>query len=72
MISTWDLPQTPWEQSASVKRWLENSGPLYEDREVTVTVEMDEIMDLSLSYASELIYFGAEIGSTITVKVRVR
>lgn len=61
-----------WRQIVLRKRWLEQCGPVYEDREVIVTEDFKELGGLKLSIDSELIYFSAEIGSTVTIKVRVK
>lgn len=69
------LRQTPWEMSASIKRWLENSGPLYEDNKFIVTENMKAFAASNpekLSYASQFVIAHADIDEEILVKVRIK
>lgn len=51
-----------------VLRWLCESGPTYEDRELTAPIDPS----LRLSFASSLIAKSAMPGDVLTLKVRAR
>lgn len=51
-----------------VSRWLRESGPAYEERELTAPIDPS----LRLSLASSLIAKSAMPGDVLTLKVRVR
>lgn len=64
-----------WREAALRRKWIENSGPLYEEREVVVTADFRRLIKWrsgSVSYASVWLVNQAEIGSTVTIKVRVK
>ena len=54
-------------RAAEIKRWLEQSGPMYREQEY---IKGYESPDLRLSYASSFIVVWALCGQRVTVKVR--
>lgn len=67
--------QTDWQQAAATARWLENSGPTYEYRDLVVTSELLGSLDSGtgqVSYASLWLIRQTPIGDSVAVKVRVK
>jgi hypothetical protein len=77
-----DLSGREWARSSEIKRWLEQSGPMYEEctlafawrgaEQVMLCTEDEEIIIPrdKLSYASLVICSQVESGDEVTVKVR--
>jgi len=72
-----DPESVPYRELALRQRWLEQSGPLYEERTVTIDGGVKQCVandedGYKLSYASRLIVAQATFADEVTVKVRVK
>lgn len=77
-----DFSQLEWAKSAEIKRWLEQSGPMYEERDLAFSWRSCDTVMLcdaddeflfsrdQLSYASWFICCAAVCAEELKIKVR--